>query len=121
MIAKIATDIPADHLLFCPSECNSADNLTRIRTVDDVFNKSATWFTPHPHFNQPGVPKFERVQMKKVFNDQYDKNNDSQAALTKNKEMVYIATENLAKVSPEETRNLGMCKCKHESTAKLQN
>lgn len=118
LIAKIANDVPADHLLFCPSECNSADNLTRIRTVDDIFSKNSTWFTPHLHFNQPGVPKFERVQMKKVVDDQSDKNNGSQAALTKNKEMGYIAAKNLAKVSPEETRNLGMCKCKHEPTAK---
>ena len=49
-----------------PSEYNSADNLTRVRTVNDLFSDESTWFTPHPSFNQPGIPYFDRVQIKKV-------------------------------------------------------
>ena len=67
LIAQIANTIPPGHLLFCPSETNSADNLTRIRTVDDIFNERATWFAPHEYFHQEGIPHFARVQLQKVF------------------------------------------------------
>lgn len=79
LIATIVNDIPTGHLKLYPSECNSADYLTRVRTVEDIFGEGATWFTPHPHFNQTVVHKFERVQSRKVFDDKPDKNSVSQA------------------------------------------
>ena len=67
LIARVANEISEGHLRFVPSEYNSADNLTRIRTVDELFKKEATWFRPHINFDQIGVPHFERMQIKKVF------------------------------------------------------
>ena len=117
LIAKIANEIPPDHLNFCPSEYNSADNLTRIRTVDDIFDENSTWFTPHHHFNQTGVPKFERVQLRKVFDDKPDKHSASQAEMKINKEMACMTIDHLAKVSPEKARDIKRCKCAARSLA----
>ena len=62
LIAKIANDIPAGHIKFVPSQFNSADNLTRAKTVEELFDQKATWFKPHANFNHIGAPHFERIQ-----------------------------------------------------------
>ena len=66
LIAKIANDIPAGNIRFVPSQFNSADNLTRVRTVEELFDQQATWFKPHANFNQIETPHLERIQWKKV-------------------------------------------------------
>ena len=66
LIAKVANEIPEGHLKFVPSQFKSADNLTREKTVQEVFDENLTWFKPHKNFNQDGVPHFERIQWKKV-------------------------------------------------------
>ena len=62
LIAKVANEIPDGHLKFVPSQFNSADNLTQERTVQELFDKSSTWFQPHENFSQDGIPHFERIQ-----------------------------------------------------------
>ena len=65
LIAKVANEILEEHLKNFPSQFNSADNLTREKTVQEVFDENSTWFQPHKNFNQDGISHFEHIQWKK--------------------------------------------------------
>ena len=61
LIAKIVSEVPKAQLNFVPSEYNSADNLTRLKTVEQIFSKDATWFQPSVYFNQPTNQTFRSL------------------------------------------------------------
>ena len=59
----------------------------------------------------------EQVQLRKVFDNKPDKHSVTQAEMKINKEMACMTIDHLAKVSPEEGRNIKMCKCAARSLA----
>ena len=67
LIDKTTHEIPEGHLLFVPSEYNSADNLKRPKTTEELFAKDSNWFQPHPSFDQTGIPQFHKMQVKKIL------------------------------------------------------
>ena len=135
LIAKVANEIPEGHLKFVPSQFNSADNLTREKTVQEVFDENSTWFKPHKNFNQDGVPHFERIQWKKVrestlltaeeehqiiqeFDEiaknkkiQADKEKQTRNELETHKENVRLANHTIGTTNPQQLEILNLCEC----------
>ena len=94
MIAKIVNDIPDGLCNFVPSEYNSVDNLTRIKTVNELVNASSTWFKPHPKFDQTGISVFDRVQIIKLRDNEAALENELKVA----KELSSIAKNDINQI-----------------------
>ena len=120
LIAKIAHEIPEGHLLFVPSEYNSADNLTRPKTTDELFAKESNWFQPHPSFNQIGIPKFHRMQMKKILKK--DESNEENSFKYSNElsAQTKATTNEIVNIMPEMRHQLEACTCQPISQSKLK-
>ena len=110
LFAKIVNEVPKAQLNFVPSEYNSADNLTRVKTVEQIFSKDATWFQPSVYFNQPDIPKFVRVQVKKCI--------DTNKEMEQKKALLGKAKRDIALIAPEKLQEIEAYRCNHINAKK---
>ena len=119
LIAKIAHEIPDGHLLFVPSEYNSADNLTRPKTTEELFAKDSNWFQPHQSFDQAGIPQFHRMQVKKIFKKDESNEADSLKELNELSAQIKATKNEIVNLMPEMRNKLEACECQPILQSKL--
>ena len=110
LIAKIA---------FVPSEYNSADNLTRPKTTEELFAKDSNWFQPHPSFDQIGIPQFHRMQVKKILKKDDSNEANSLKELNELSAQFKATTNEIVKIMPEMRYQLEACTCQPISQSKI--
>ena len=106
-------------MLFVPSEYNSADNLTRPKTTDELFATESNWFQPHPSFNQVEIPQFHRMQVKKVLKKDDSKEVNSLKELNELSAQTKATTNEIVNIMPEMKYQLEACTCRPNSQSKL--
>ena len=102
-----------------PSEYNSADNLTRPKTTDELFAKESNWFQPHPSFNQIEILQFHRMQVKKVLKKGDSKEVNSLKDLNELSAHTKATTFEIVSIMPEVRYQLEACTCQPISQSKL--